>query len=93
MEQKRYQEGHWLSIGMGFGIIIGLVLGIPFYNSAIGLLIGIIIGGFAGFVLEKKLNPTPILLTKKQKRLKRIMIIIAFIIAFLIAIFLAITFP
>ena len=89
MKHERKQEGYWLSIGSGFGIIFGLLLGIPFDNNPLSLLIGIVIGLIFGYALEKKFNPNPIRLTKEQKRMKIILAIIAFVIAFLIAIFLA----
>jgi len=86
-QQQRYQEGHWLSIGSGFGIMFGLLIGIPFDNSAISLLVGVVIGLIFGYALEKKFNPNPIKLTPKQRRLKIIMAIIVIIIAFLVAFF------
>ncbi|PIN89195.1 hypothetical protein COU57_06475 [Candidatus Pacearchaeota archaeon CG10_big_fil_rev_8_21_14_0_10_32_14] len=64
----------------------------PFNNSSIGLLMGIIIGALFGYVLEKKLNPHPIKLTQIQKRQKLVMAIIVFIIALLLAVFLAFIF-
>ena len=74
---------------MGFGIIFGLLIGIPFDNSSFGILIGILIGGIFGYALEKRFNPNPIHLTKKQRRLKIILAIITFIVALVIAVFLA----
>ena len=85
MKQQKRQEGYWISIGSGFGIILGLLIGIHLDNSAIGLIIGILIGGVFGYVLEKKLNPNPIKLTPRQRRLKIIMAIIVFILALVIA--------
>ena len=88
MKKEKRQEGYWLSIGSGFGIMFGLLIGIPFDNSAVGLLIGIIIGLIVGYILEKKFNPNPIRLTKKQRRLKIILAIVAFVLALLIAVLL-----
>ena len=52
MKQERKQEGYWISIGSGFGIMLGLLIGIPFDNSAIGLIIGAVIGLIVGaFIL------------------------------------------
>jgi len=92
IKQKRYPEGHWLSVGAGFGIMFGLIISIPFDNSPISLLIGIIIGLILGYILEKTFNPYPLKLTPKQKKLKIIMITLSVIIAFLIAFFLAVFF-
>lgn len=78
-------EGYWVSVCIGFGVIIGLLIGSFFGDNPLGLILGVIIGAIVGFYLDRKLNPNPVKMSAKQKRTKLILAIISFLIALLIA--------
>jgi hypothetical protein len=89
-QRKTYPEGHWMGIGMGLGIVIcmplGLIMGIVMDNIPIGIAIGPALGvgmgvGIgAGLEARHKDRVRP--LTEKEKRIRKIAVLIA--LAFLV---------
>ena len=64
---KRYKKGHFIELGLIFGIPIGIPIGLILGNIAYGPLIGVSIALIVGVILEKILNKNPVELTAEEK--------------------------
>lgn len=72
MKQKRYPKGHFVGLGIAIGIPLGIPIGLILGNIALGPAIGAAIGIPIGMAMEKKKNPNPRILTKKEEKIKKI---------------------
>jgi len=83
-QRKTYPEGHWMGIGMGIGVVIcmplGFIMGIVMDNIPIGIALGpalgVGLGVGIGAGLEAKYKDQIRPLTEKEKRTRKIAVIL-----------------
>ena len=87
MTQQRYPRGHFIGSSIAPGMILGIPIGYTLGNIALGTAVGAAIGVVVGIVLEKKNNPNPRPLTKKEKTTRErnvFILVVVGIIAYLV---------
>lgn len=67
-QEQKHTSGYYLGLGLAIGIPLGIPIGLALGNIALGPAIGLPIGLILGSLLEKKLNKTPLVLSKEDKK-------------------------
>ena len=76
----KYPEGHFVGLGIVLGAGLGIAIGVSIGNIALGLAIGLAIGVSIGISLEKKYKKRIRPLTEKEKKVRKLTILIGIII-------------
>lgn len=69
--EKKHKEGYFIGLGIAMSLPISIPLGMILGNIALGPLIGLPIGLFTGWLLERKWNKDPIPLTDLERARQR----------------------
>jgi len=88
----KYPKGHFIGLGMAFGVAIGMPLGIAIGNIALGPGMGLPLGLVIGMALEEKNKDKIRPLTKKEEEARQKAIAVGLALLVLGAIFGAVMF-